>query len=160
MPKYHLRRSEKAVKEQAELVDIIKKCKWMTMALCSGNRPYAVAINYGYDAEKHCLYMHCANDGYKLDVIRHNNACCASIVDDHGYIDGDCDHAYRSLHAYGTVTQVLDKAEIRHALKVMIEHLEPDPKPVMDRFFKTGNEDHVVGILRLDIRHLTGKVSL
>lgn len=160
MTQYHLRRSEKEISKNEELTAVLKRCKWATLALASGNRPYAVAINYGYDAVNHCLYMHCAESGHKIDVITNNNACCASIVEDLGYKDGDCDHMFRSLVIHGTITYVTDPQEIRDALKTMIYHLEPEPETVMKRFYPTGKENHKVGILRLDIRHITGKESL
>lgn len=160
MPQYHIRRSEKAITSAEEISGILKHCKWTTLALSAGNRPYAVAMNYGYDPERNCLYMHCAGDGHKLEIIRHNTACCASIVEDHGYKTGECDHAFRSLLVYGTIAQVLEPAEIRHALEIMIRHLEPDPEPVISHFFKTKDSVPDVGILCLDIRHITGKESL
>ncbi|HPQ39355.1 MAG TPA: pyridoxamine 5'-phosphate oxidase family protein [bacterium] len=160
MPQYHIRRSEKALTSPEDINGILKRCKWMTLALSAGNRPYAVAINYGHDPDRNCLYMHCATNGHKLDVIRHNTACCASIVEDLGYKYGKCDHAYRSLLIHGTVTLVLEKQEIRHGLEVLIRHLEPDPDPVMARFFHGSDDVPEVGILKLDIRHITGKESL
>ncbi|MBN1296553.1 pyridoxamine 5'-phosphate oxidase family protein [bacterium] len=157
MNSYHVRRTEKEITEHALLVELLRTGRWLTLALSTGNRPYAVAINYGYDADRNCLYMHCAENGRKMDMIRTNTACCASIVQDLGYKNGKCDHGFRSLIIHGTVTEVLDYEEIRHGLTVLIRHLEPDPEPLLTRLIPNPDSAAGVTILRLDIRHVTGK---
>ena len=51
MEAYHLRRSEKEIADKAVLFDIVKAHRYVTLALCKGDEPYLVTLNYGFDAE-------------------------------------------------------------------------------------------------------------
>ncbi|MBN1880385.1 pyridoxamine 5'-phosphate oxidase family protein [bacterium] len=160
MQQYHLRRSEKSIVSQTEIVSILKRNKWLTLGLCNDGEPYVVTLNYGFASNTNSLYMHCATHGHKLDIIRQNNLACASIVEDLGYKIGECDHAFRSIVIHGIVVPVKDSSEKILALKTMIRHLEPDPDPVIGRFFKQGFDDTGLEILRLDIKRIVGKQNL
>ena len=59
--------------ESRKLREILKNGKFCSIALCNDNKPYIVTLSYGYDAEKHALYFHCATKGLKLDFISKNS---------------------------------------------------------------------------------------
>ena len=136
MQPYHLRRAEKAITDNEDLLAIIAGQKYMTLAMCKENEPYLVTLNYGYDATANCFYFHCAGEGKKLDYLAANGAVWGQIIEDRGYLVGKCDHAFRTVHFRGTVSFLDDHedyAEKHHALTLMIDHLEPDPEPMKQR---------------------------
>ena len=47
--KYHIRRSEREIKDQQKLIKIIKEGKFAVLALCVKDEPYAVTMSYGFD---------------------------------------------------------------------------------------------------------------
>ncbi|MCJ7724132.1 MAG: hypothetical protein MUP03_08365, partial [Anaerolineales bacterium] len=53
------------------------------------------------------------------------------IIEDAGYQDGKCDHAFRTVQFHGAVTFLEDGEEKERALRMMIEQLEPDPAVVI-----------------------------
>ena len=79
--------------------------------------------------------------------------------EDLGYLDGECDHAFRSVMFGGRVTFLEGEAEKREALGVMIRQLEPDPEPVMARTL-TPNRLASVTVGRVDLEVITGKQAL
>lgn len=158
METYHLRRSDKALEDKAELIRILKAQKHVTLALCAGNQPYLVTMNHGYDEREHCLYFHCAAAGKKIDILQSNPLVWGQALEDGGYLDGECDHAYRTVHFQGCAEFVSEPEEKRRALTVMIDRLESSPEPVKERVLKA---DKIAGvcILRVRLGEMTGKAG-
>jgi nitroimidazol reductase NimA-like FMN-containing flavoprotein (pyridoxamine 5'-phosphate oxidase superfamily) len=154
--KYHLRRKEKEITDKTEINEIIFSQAFMTIAMCSENRPYLVSLNYGYDADAQILYFHCAKAGKKLDFLRDNPRVWGQIIEDNGYIKDECSHAFRSVEFEGIVDFLESFAEKKHALDVMIDHIEPNPESLKKRMV---NEKRVAGVTigRIKISDLTAK---
>jgi hypothetical protein len=153
-----MRRKEKQIESREEMVRILKTTKYVTIALCSGNEPYLVTLSHGYDSSNNCIYFHCAKKGKKIDLMKENSIIWGQALEDLGYAVGSCDHLYATVHFRGTVALIDDLAEKEHALRVMIEALEPDPEKVVN---EQVNEKSLrrVGIGRIDIDYMTGKKS-
>jgi nitroimidazol reductase NimA-like FMN-containing flavoprotein (pyridoxamine 5'-phosphate oxidase superfamily) len=128
--------------------------------MCRENEPYIATLNYGYDKEGNALYFHCALEGLKLDFIRRNPSVCATVIEDRGYKMGECDHVYRSVVLRGKIHVVEDLQEKKHALDVMVNHLEDEPEKIKQRSLKSDEVYRQVGILRLDIEEIIGKQGL
>jgi hypothetical protein len=151
-----MRRAEKAITEREELLEIIQGQKYMTLALCSGQEPYLVSVNYGYDVEENCFYFHCAKEGRKIDYLKANPVVYGQILEDNGYLAGECDHAARTVQ-FRARASFLESAEAkRRALTLMIDQLEPEPEPVKARSLKAPRIAGVV-IVSLQVETLTGK---
>ncbi len=63
MERYHIRRSDREIKDEEEIRSILEKGRFVTLALANENMPYAVTLSYGFDRAGNCLYMHCAKEG-------------------------------------------------------------------------------------------------
>jgi nitroimidazol reductase NimA-like FMN-containing flavoprotein (pyridoxamine 5'-phosphate oxidase superfamily) len=157
MPRYHMNRAEQEITDQALLVEILRQGKYLTIAMCRNDQPYIVALSYGYDEKRGALYFHCALKGLKIDLIRHNPNVCATVIEDRGYKMGRCEQAYRSVILWGTMHVVEDSGEKKHGMEVLLNHLEDDPDEVKERSLKSDEAYEGVGILRLDIKEMTGK---
>ena len=153
-----LRRKEKAIETEDEMVRILESADYVTVAMCQESEPYLVTLSHGYDRERHCLYFHCAQEGKKVDILKQNNVVWGQALLDKGYVQGACDHLYATTQFRGTVTFVDDMDEKRHALEVMIEGLEDDPATVKAAQI-TAESVKGVGIGRIDIDTLSGKKS-
>jgi nitroimidazol reductase NimA-like FMN-containing flavoprotein (pyridoxamine 5'-phosphate oxidase superfamily) len=131
--------------------------KYAIVSMCRENEPYIVTLNYGFDEAKNALYFHCALKGLKLDFIRTNPTVCATVIEDRGYKKDECDHAYRSVVFWAEMTAVEDLNEKKHAMEILLRHLEENPDPIRARNFPDDDAYRKVGILRLDIKEITGK---
>lgn len=158
MQTYHLRRSEKEIIDPTAMWAIIAGQKTMTLALCKDNMPYLVTVNYGHDQAGSCLYFHCAGEGKKMDYLQANPVVWGQVLEDHGYLDGKCDHAFRTVQFEGRVTFVEDTEEKRRALSLMIDQLESDPEAVKARQ-ATSRAVERVTIGKVVVGALTGKVN-
>jgi nitroimidazol reductase NimA-like FMN-containing flavoprotein (pyridoxamine 5'-phosphate oxidase superfamily) len=158
MQAYHLRRSEKAITDPAEMWAIIAGQKFVTLALCKDNVPYLATVNYGYDQVAGCLYFHCAGEGKKMDYLQANPVVWGQVIEDNGYLDGKCDHAFRTVQFEGRVTLLEDIEEKRCALSLMIDRLESDPEAVKTRLI-TAKALERVTIGQVHIETMTGKAN-
>lgn len=144
--------------DRGEIDAVLRRARYMTLGLCRGGEPYVVTLNHGYSAEENALYFHCANDGLKLDILRENPLVCATAVEDLGYREGECSHAYRSVVVWGRVHVVTDRAGKAHGLRVLLRHQEKDPHAVEGRLLSEAAYARVT-VLRLEITEITGKKS-
>lgn len=158
-PKYHLRRVEKEITEWAEIEGLLKECKYTTLGLCRDGEPYVVTLSYGYDAKRRALYLHCASAGLKLEFIKANPEVCGTIIKDLGYVVGKCKHDYRSIVYRGKVSIAAEREEAIHGMRVLAEHLEPEPAPVIARLPKADANMPTV-VLRIDFTEIQAKRGL
>lgn len=159
MQKYHLRRHDKEVKKQSALGRILRSTRYITLSMCMDDEPYLVTLNHGFDQERGCLYFHCAPEGKKLDILRANPRVWGMAIEDLGYLDGRCDHAYRSVMFGGSVFFLSEVEEKRRALEIMIHQQESDPEKVILEQLKEG-AIRAVTIGRIDIEEMSGKEAL
>jgi nitroimidazol reductase NimA-like FMN-containing flavoprotein (pyridoxamine 5'-phosphate oxidase superfamily) len=158
MGTYHSRHPEKAITSPAELSAVVSGQKFLTLALCAENRPYLVTISHAFDAERNCFYFHCAPTGRKIDLIRANPQVYGQVLEDHGYLAGQCDHAYRTVQFDGRAELVEDAVEKLHALNLLVEALEPEPEPVKARLLKPARLD-TIAVVRVTVTGWSGKKS-
>jgi len=155
--RYHMKRSEKEISERNALINVLRKGKYATVAMCRNNEPYVVTMNYGYDEGESALYFHCSLKGLKLDLIGENPSVCASVIEDLGYRMGECEQAYRSVVLWGKMYVVDDLQEKKHGIDVLLNQLEDEPDRVRERSLKSDEAYQKVGIMRLDITEMSGK---
>jgi nitroimidazol reductase NimA-like FMN-containing flavoprotein (pyridoxamine 5'-phosphate oxidase superfamily) len=157
MQEYHLRRSDKTLSDPAEIEQVLSSVRIMTVACSLENTPYLFTVDFVWEPKGRSLWFHCANEGRKMDILRANPRVCVSVVEDRGYIHGECDHAYRSVIAEGTAQIVSDLSEKRHGLELLAKRHERDPQAVLARF--AANEEAVrkVGVVRVCVETISGK---
>ncbi len=155
---WHTRHPEKAITDQAEIQTIVAGQKFMTLALCSDNRPYLVTISHAFDPERGCLYFHCSPVGRKVDLLRANPQVYGQVLEDRGYAAGECDHRYRTVQFEGRAELVTDAEEKLRAFNLLVDALEPDPEPVKERLLKPGRMEGVA-IVRVTATGWSGKQS-
>ncbi len=152
-----MRRTERAIAETDQMIEVLQGAKYASIAMCRDDEPYIVTMNYGYDEGRNALYFHCARQGLKIDFVTRNPTVCGTVIEDRGYLQGECAHAFRSVVFWGQMTIVDTLAEKKHAMEVMLGHLEDDPDEVRRTQLKDDESYERVGILRLDIHEISGK---
>lgn len=160
MSKYHMQHADREVTDKAVISNLLKTGKYMAVAMCDGGQPYVVVLSCGYDEERNCFYFHCAKKGRKTDIIARNPQVCGTIVEDHGYVKGDCSHNYRSAVVWGAMTLVDGLDEKKHALDVLLRQLEGDPEAIRPQFIKDEKSVIGVGILKLAVEHIDCKGNI
>jgi nitroimidazol reductase NimA-like FMN-containing flavoprotein (pyridoxamine 5'-phosphate oxidase superfamily) len=156
MKTWHTRHPDKAITDPAEIARIVAGQKFLTLALCAENRPYLVTISHAYDAAHKCFYFHCAPTGRKLDLIRANPQVYGQVLEDCGYVAGECEHKYRTVQFEGRAEVVADPDEKLRALRLLIDRLEPEPEPIKVRLLKPERLTSVA-VIRVTVTGWSGK---
>lgn len=156
MERYHLRRTDKALDDPDEIEHVLASVRIMTVACCLSDEPYLFTVDFAWDRKSRDLWFHCATQGRKMGILRENPRVCVTVIEDRGYIHGDCDHAYRSLIMEGEAHVVSDLQEKRRGLELLVRKQESDPKSVLARLV---DDESVrkVGIVRISVETISGK---
>jgi hypothetical protein len=156
---YHMRRADKEIKDKAKLARILKETKFVTLALANGNEPYIVTLSHYYDEKAGCLYFHSAPEGKKLDYMRTNPIVWGQALIDYGYYEGKCTHKFVTAVFRGHIEWVESLDEKKHAMRGMIERLEPDPAPHVKRLLGVENDDALAKTVmgKIVVEELVGK---
>lgn len=157
MEKYHLRRQDRQINNENELSEILLKGKYTVISMCRKNEPYIVTLSYGYDKSQNALYLHTGLEGLKIDFIKYNPNVCATIIDDRGYIMGECGHEYCSVVINGKISFVQNIEEKKRGMEVILNHLENTPSVVKEKALKNEKVYTNIAVLRMDIINIIGK---
>ncbi len=157
MQPFHVRRKDREITEPAEIRDVLKTAKYVTIALCMNNEPYLVSLSHGYDEDRDCIYFHCAPEGKKLVFAQANCKVWGQALLDYGVTD-ECDYAYTSVHFAGKMVPLSDLGEKMHGIEVLVKQSSTKPEEKLakisaDKLAKTM-------MFRIDIQHMTGKKHL
>jgi hypothetical protein len=152
---YHLRRSDKEIKDLDEMKRILKSTMYVTIALSKDNEPYLVTLSHGYDSKRNCIYFHCAKEGKKIDYLNANNKVWGQVFIDLGYVEGECNHLFSSVHFSGRVTFLQKPEERVEAMKCMMRQLDKHPEQMIAELNPEKLKDARIG--RIDIDYMSGK---
>lgn len=152
-----MRRQDRQINDENELNEILLKGKYTVISMCRDNEPYIVTLSYGYDKSENALYLHTWVEGLKIDFIKYNPNVCAAIIDDRGYIMGECGHEYRSVVINGKIFFVQDIEEKKRGMEVILNHLENTPSVIKEKALKNEKVYNNIAVLRMDIINIIGK---
>jgi len=151
-----MRRSDKQVTDISAIEDILARAEVCRIAMCDGNIPYIVPVNFGY--RDRALFIHSAREGRKIGILRKNSLVCFEVETDLEILKGRaaCDWGarYRSVIGTGTARILEELSDKKDALDV-----------IMRKYSGTGGHSYddarvnAISVIRIDIREMTGKKS-
>jgi len=149
-----MRKAEREIRDQAEILAIMNEALVCRLGLSDEGRPYVVPMNFGL-GEK-CLYLHCAGEGRKLDILRRNDRVCfeMDLLREIKRSPTACGWGacYRSVIGFGRAVLVENPLEKRTALDRIMEHYGAQAP--------FSYEDPILAktvVIRVDIESVTGK---
>lgn len=147
-----MRRNDRATTvEQAW--EILENAEYMTLSMMGAEGvPYGVALSFA--RVENALYFHCAREGYKVDSLRKAPAVCASAVWQQRTKPEDFSVAYHSAVAFGTATEVTDRAEKERALLAICKKYAPE-NPGAAAYMAQYPQ---VAVWRVDVSDISGKI--
>jgi len=151
---FHVRRKDREITDPAEMRQILKTTKYVTVALCMDNQPYLISLNHGYDEQKNCLYFHCAPEGKKLIYAKANSQVWGQAVLDFG-VTNECDYAYTSVHFAGTWSLIEDLAEKQHGMEVLVHQVSLNPEEKLSKIKPEKLAKTTMG--KIEVKYLSGK---
>ena len=150
-----MRRKDREITDKNEIEKILKEAFVCHLGLVDGNKPYVVPMNYAY--KDGCIFIHCAAEGRKIDLIRANNSVCfeMEITTPEIVKNGDqpCNWGtkFRSVIGSGHAVFLTDNEEKKAALKAIVARFDS-----RDLSFDHGDFS-VTTVIRIDIEEMAGK---
>jgi uncharacterized protein len=151
-----VRRHEQQITDTAAVEDILRRATVCRLAMCDGYVPYVVPLCYGY--KDWTLYIHCAREGRKLDILRQNPNVCFEVEVDCEVKKGQsaCKwaYSYESVIGSGRAVPIDEPDEKRRALDVIMQQFGGPAGPYA--------EDSLARtlIIKVEIAEMTGKRSM
>ncbi len=150
-----MRRKEKEIKSQKEIVEIINRARICSIGLCHDNVPYVVPVNFGY--KDRAIYFHSAPEGRKIDIIRSNNLVSFQLYCDYSLstdaVPCRWSATYRSVSGQGRAF-ILNRLEDKiSGLDILMSHYAQGP------FEYDRQELDRMVIVKIAIDRMTGKKS-
>ncbi|MEG0828994.1 MAG: pyridoxamine 5'-phosphate oxidase family protein [Anaerovoracaceae bacterium] len=151
-----MRRKDKALSLE-ETKALLERGEYGFLATISeDDTPYTMPISFVYN--DNAIYIHCAQEGHRLENIQKNNNVCFNVVDSVKLMPAKFNTQYKSAIVFGKIKVVDDLAEKRDGIISIVKKYSPDYQAAgMDYIEKSFD---ALKILKIDISHMTGKCCL
>ena len=153
-----MRRSDREIKNREEIIDVLARCDVLRLGINTTDYPYVVPMNFGYETEGQSLtiWLHCATEGRKLDLIEQNRRVGFEADCSHKLIPSEtaCSFTmeYESVIGFGDIYICEDDISKIKGLKAIMNHYAPGKE-----FLYTESTLASVCVFRLEIMQITGK---
>jgi uncharacterized protein len=149
-----MRKANREIRDKAEILAVMTEALVCRIGLSDGGAPYVVPMNFGLG--ENCLYLHCATEGRKLDILRKNDRVCFEMDLLREIRPGkeSCGWGafYESVIGFGRAVIVEASAEKKAALDRIMEHCGAEsPFSYPDETLAR------TAVIRIDIESVTGK---
>lgn len=157
-----MRRLDRNIERMEDMLSVLDHCQICHLAMVDkDNQPYVVPLNFGYEykAGKLNLFMHCAKEGQKLDILRANPMVCFEADSASGLISGPqaCNFSqkYESVIAFGQAEIVSDPGAKQKGLLRIMQHQTGEKNWDFDPLSTSRVE-----VIRVTVNSITGKRHL
>ena len=116
--------------------------------------PYAVPVNYLYDAEAGEIYFHGARVGHKADAVRANDKVCFTVYGNETVKEEAWAPFVQSVVVFGRCRLLMDGPEAMALLKRFAMKYYPDEQLADREIARSGK---AAQIFVIEIEHLSGK---
>ena len=152
-----MRRKDREITDKKIIEDILHQSKVCRIAMVDeNNMPYVVPMSFGYQDD--VLYLHCAKEGKKIDILKHNNNVCFEV-------DIDCEVVfkepacqstmlYKSVIGFGKAYFIDSVQEKRKALNLLVSHYKANiSKEIPEQML------NATTVIKIEIESKTGKAN-
>jgi nitroimidazol reductase NimA-like FMN-containing flavoprotein (pyridoxamine 5'-phosphate oxidase superfamily) len=148
---------ERQITDPDQIRRILDTAKVLHLGLSVDNEPYVVPLNYGYTMEdgKLVIYLHSAQRGKKLDMLRANPKVFFEMDCDRAPFEGQlpCQYGmvYSSVMGRGVAHIVEDVEEKKRAMSILMNTQTGKNFTFVDRLVS------MVAVIRVDVSEYTAK---
>ncbi len=122
-------KKDREMTDVKDILRVIENNSVLRIALCDGDMPYIIPMNYAYDYVDDTLtfYFHSALKGAKLEIMEKNNNACFEIDCEHNLIEGKvaCQYSFEfsSVVGVGKTEIVENPQEKIKVMKKLMKHI-------------------------------------
>jgi nitroimidazol reductase NimA-like FMN-containing flavoprotein (pyridoxamine 5'-phosphate oxidase superfamily) len=148
-----MRRPDREIVDADELADVLHAARTVYLGIGDDPAPYVVPLFYGYEDET--IYIHCAREGLKLDLIHKNPRVGFSLAEEPRIMAGESACSFsacsRSIVGHGTARIVENETERTRGLSAIMRHYGSD-----ERTYASESLSRTC-VLAVDVELLRGK---
>ena len=149
-----MRRFKQELSKQ-ECFEILQKEKRAVLAVYGEEGyPYALPINFYFDAESEKIYFHSAKEGHKADAIKANPKVCLTVYEQ-GTQKEDWSYYVRSVILFGKASLVEEEATRYVKAKAFGVKYYPSEEEVVEELSKDFAR---MALYEVSIDHISGKL--
>ena len=155
-----MRRKDREITDLHQIESIVMRCKTLRLAMCEGDMPYVVPMNFGYafDGERFSFCLHSAKEGKKLEILRANPNVAFEMDVENGLVEGPaaCNYGclYESVIGRGTIRFAEGPEEKKALLKRLMR------QQTGREFDFTDPQVSAVEVLFVEVTELTAKARM
>lgn len=155
-----MRRRDRQITDIDRIEAIIAGTRYMHLGMIDGDMPYVVPLHYGYLMEDGRLtfYVHCANEGHKLDCLKNNGNVFVEIDRGESLVTADipCGYGakYESVMCRGRAVIVTDIDEKCRALALLMKTQTGEEHEINEKMAAA------VTVIRVDAESYTAKARM
>ncbi len=149
-----IRRSKKEISAEAAEALLQKSRRGVLAVNGDDGYPYAVPINYLYDAAAKKICFHGARAGHKFDSIKACDKVCFTVYGNETIKDEPWAPYMQSVVVFGRCHTVEDSPAATELLKKLASKYYPDERTIDEEIAQVGAAAQV---FEIEIEHLTGK---
>lgn len=124
-----MRRKDREVTDQSEIVRILDTAKVIRLAINTGEAPYIVPVNFGYEClpdHKFNFFIHGAQQGTKMSPLQENPQVGVEMDIDHHLIEAEqaCQYSfgYASIIGKGTAEFLKTPEDKIRGISLIMKH--------------------------------------
>lgn len=157
-----MRRSDKEITDPNTIQRILNGAEICRIALSDGEKPYIVPMNFGY--KDNTLYLHSADEGYKIDILKVNNNICfqMDIKTEMVSSDNPCNWGmkYLSVIGSGKAHLIDDLPGKKEAFDIIMAKYSLKSDESDGKLFEYSDDAlNKVLMIKVEVEEITGKKS-
>lgn len=151
-----MRRKDRQINDHDFIEQMLKESTICRIAIYDDEYPYILPLNYGY--KENCLFMHCAKEGRKIDLLKKNNKVGFLIEYQSRLETGDqsCDYTttFQSIIGEGSIDILELRKDKIEALNCIMEQHGRTENSYVEKYLD------MMHALRLNIHNITAKQNI
>ena len=149
-----LRRKKRAITDEVAR-ELLATCKRGVFAVNGDDGyPYAIPVNYFFDAEHDKIYFHGAKAGHKVDALKRDDKVCFTVYGNEHFEPGDWAPYVQSTVVFGRCHLIDDAAATEARVRELGMKYYPGKEEVEKEI---ALDIKAVQLYEITIEHLTGK---
>ncbi len=157
-----MRKIDKEIKDPQILQEILNQSEVCRIALCDGEKPYLVPMNFAYSENR--LYLHSATSGRKIDILKKNNNICFQMDIKVQMVrsENPCNWGmkYLSVIGSGKAHLIDDLPGKKEALDIIMAKYSQKSIESDEKLFEySENSLNNVLVIRVEVEEISGKKS-
>lgn len=151
-----MRRFKQQVSDE-ECKRILKEEKRAAFSVIGDNGyPYTVPVDFYYDEEDNCVYLHGAKSGHKIDAINNCDKVCFATWNLGFKTENNWEWNSTSVVIFGKAKFVKNRELLEDRLRKLALKYYPTKEEVDEEMKSPGM--NAVQMIVIDIEHMTGKL--